>query len=298
MSRTVDYFVWRRGRLNILFSMRRYAPIEGVPFFPDSTALDRPHAVHEGSTVRVAHFDVLPANILEKCPDIPSSPTGYMLKEYHVGGSTADSHLFRYDGDGQKVGNVATLELHEKAAILARRQQVVREYFSEVLPNFVVSSHFFIARSSADEHVFTMYEIQPFEKDYVNPKGGVDERVSAYLTNLSDEQRKVLMHEIEMFKEKFGKLCAVRSDDFHGLIPDLHENNVILSADGHLRTYDTNLYRDRDDHSLGIHMNYLFHSLITILCILDPAYTFERPAAFFARLRAEHAGDTYSEDEE
>lgn len=241
-------------------------------FFPDSIPLepwgtDVENKKYRGSTVDVSYFDVLPPNIAERVGDREPSPTGYVLKEYKTD-VTPQLHLFMYDGEGNKIPREkGPLLEHERVAILQKRQEVTRSYFADTLPEFVMPSLFFVGQNSKGS--MSVFEIQDRLRDFIHPISNKQE-YGAFVQTLSDEQKEQLSNEIEALKHKLIYLLIVDKESFHGLIPDFHGGNIVLTADGHVKTFDTNLYRDRTDNIVRQNLNFTLQGLIDMQRVLFP----------------------------
>ncbi len=198
-------------------------PQEGKPFLSDNIHLAN-FAEGKGDFVTVKELK-------NKIADPSLGGEGkFVLKEYN---KDPVSDLF-----AQK-----NLTLEKMASLLKRRQEFTRAYYKE-LPELVVESQFLIAEGENGQP--TIYE---FQEKLNNFHETSSEGIDNIVKSLDHEQKEVLIKELRYFVERTNDFIEQKNlpegfEEYESFFPDLGEQNLVVTADGHLRVIDTNMYHN------------------------------------------------------
>jgi hypothetical protein len=223
--------------------------------------IDTPN-FYQGKMTVVRSMDELPINVKDKIPDFRDNPGGFVVKQYYErkeDGSNVntlsskcgidDVELFEdLERENKEPFPLSThnpdnLSLSDYAYILKFRQDQLKRYFADKLPDLIVDSKFFIAANTNDDYGyrrFYLYEIQKRLIGFLNLK-----QLRVGLNTDWGGNREILenlIQQLTVFCELMNKMIGENDDQFFDeRIPDFHLGNIAVMPDGNLRVFDTNV---------------------------------------------------------
>ncbi len=216
----------------------------------------------QGKMTVVRSVDELPINIKDKVPELRDNPDGFVVKQYYerkedgsnintlsskcgVDDVLLSEDLAKNHGEDYPLSthNPDDLSLSDYTYILQFRQDQLKRYFIETLPDLIVDSKFFIAANTdknSDSKRFYLYEIQERLSGFLNLK-----QLDDGLNTDWGKNREVLvnlLNQLTIFYDVMTKMVEENDDPFFDKrIPDFHLRNIAVMPDGNLRAFDTNV---------------------------------------------------------
>lgn len=214
--------------------------------------------IGSGQFVDVASVDNLPPELQAK---VSEGSTGYVIKKYK---KDKYARLFKNPKDIYGSGDeYLRLGAEDKVKILEKRQEFVRAFFKDVLPDLVVRSSYVLGEKSKDAS--EIYELQPKIETAISVQS-LDYDKKAFEA-LSISARHNLLNQLKLFIEKAREMPG-KSE---GFMIDIFGGNIVVLPDGNLKMLDTNLFfYVYDDGYMGETMEETYNvSLRTIERIID-----------------------------
>lgn len=204
----------------------------------------------EGLFVKVSQLKNLPEHITQQVPE------GFVLKMYQVDRRKEMHFLY----------NSTDLPAAEKASILKKRYETVKEYFDAILPGVVAKTNFFVSRLGKDGKSSPLYHISPKVSatidDELLGRNPIVFEVQEKMEGMRD-YRSVNEMDLRQFPKEeqlrifadFETICNAvlnfRKEDpaFHDLrVLDVYGGgNLALSIDGKWKIVDTNYWYPADE---------------------------------------------------
>lgn len=180
-----------------------------------------------GHFTEVRNLEGLPESVKEQVPD------GFVIKKYKLDKERTNQQLFGINYEESLI---------ERARILKRRQEFVRDFFKEDLPNLVLQSQFIVGSGDYSEFI---YEIQSKLEDAIAIN---IETIREHFLGKPEIIQKI-KEQLRKFHKR-GRLLKIQQEfsEFKGLGVDLGPKgeNVVLTKDGDLRIIDTNFLEPAD----------------------------------------------------
>ena len=247
-------------------------------FIGDNEAIN-PHEIQgpefvPGKVTVVRSMDELPVNIADKIPELKENPDGYIVKQYYQSpeeGSnehsvnkicSIDLEYFEQLASQTETPfplsahNWEELSLVDCSYILKNRQDQLKRYYDDVLPDLIVDSEFFIAGKSAGsgdkkDSSFYLYEIQDRLKGFIT-FNHIEDELHGNWKNKDQEVLKNLLSQLTAFYDVSKKMLSDLKDEyFKDYIPDFHFGNIVVMPNGDLKIFDTNImYSKHHDQRL------------------------------------------------
>ncbi|MFC1723018.1 hypothetical protein ACFL0V_02685 [Nanoarchaeota archaeon] len=193
--------------------------------------------IEQGNVTICRNLDEIPVNVLERVPELRESEHGYIVKKYRSGFSISYIDLHGV------FPKAKSTDLTYYAKLLKERQTVHEDFFHKI-PDCIVKSHFFIAKDKDGR--FTIFEIQK----NLGPHQSVATLVDKYfkmrtplrdmLKNVSIDTVKELFSQVVTLIDLLSKLKTWDSIERFGGLPDMHMNNIAITADAKIKIFDTN----------------------------------------------------------
>lgn len=215
--------------------------------------------VSNGRVVEVASLDEIPYQLREKIPALAEAcADGYIVKRYRsrkeqvpegpsflaLEDLSDEGDISYFEEASAQTGKPFPLSTHERAkltivdqlVLLKERQDQLRAYFSDTLPDTVLQSEFLIAPDEKQE--FYLYEIQEKIPEHVDLETISEEQIG----RLSQEVKSHLRVRLEALREKLKALAKEKQHPYYKFfIPDLNATNIAITTQGEVKIYDTNL---------------------------------------------------------